>query len=196
LKLIMIGLISLIIFDLGNMYCFAAHERAAQKHMAIGNELYKQRRIKEAIAEWKLALEIDPTLQAASVRIKEAKEHLAKVQDRKKSRVNPEPNPKPKDYLVAQEIPARPRRKGPVDRVKAEILEIERLGGKVTKVIIAAGSSRKIRVGMDGIIVEPNGSPVAAFQIKVVDSDKSLAEVVGLSRDVSDYAVAIINRPK
>ncbi len=89
-----------------------------------------------------------------------------------------------------------PKPKGPVEKTKAEILEIERAGGRVTKIIIAAGSSRKISPGLDGIVVEPNGSPVATFQIQLVDPEKSLADVLGLSRDVSDYAVAIINRPK
>ncbi len=196
-KIILVCIIGLVIFELGNnMYCFADYERAAKKHLAIGNELYKQRRVSEAIAEWKLAKEIDPTLQKASVKIKKAEDYLAKVRERKITLANTATRTEPEDYLAAQEIPARARRKGPVDRIKADILEIERLGGRATKIIIAAGSSVKIRPGLDGIIVEPNGSAVAAFQIKLADSDKSLAEVLGLSRDVSDYAVAIINRPK
>ncbi|MCK5240851.1 hypothetical protein KAR34_00235 [bacterium] len=190
-------IILLFIFLLGNYaVCYAGYERAVRKHIAIGDELYKQRRIIEAITEWEVVLAIDPDSAKASERIKRAETYLAGISKIKEKRNNPQEIKETIEYSSYPVMVRKPKTKGPIDSIKAEILEIERVGGRVTQIIMAAGAAKKIRTGLEGIIVEPNGSPVGVFQIKLVDQDKSLAEVEGLSRDISDYAVAIINRSR
>lgn len=171
--------------------------KAARKHYVLGNQYYEQERIKEAIQEWTMALQIDPDLEQANDKIKKANYYLkhGKHLEEQTTEAGPDLAAKEAETLT-EEIIVKPRANVPMERVQAEILEIERKGGKVTKIIIGAGSQHGMRIGLDGIISELNGSPLAGFRITAVDATKCLAEVIGLSRDVSNTAIALINRPK
>ncbi len=85
--------------------------------------------------------------------------------------------------------------KGPVERVGADLLEIQRMGGRVSKVILNVGSNDQIRVGYQGSIVDPEGRPLAGIIVRQVDPKLCLAEVIGLGKDFNESAKAVIERP-
>ena len=167
--------------------------KMARKHYVLGDKFYDQRRMNDAINEWKIAIKLDPKLEEnLSKRINKAEyftKHGKLMEDRNDAEVAEDPSA-PKDLII------KPKSKRAMEQIKAEILQIERVGGRVAKIMIGAGSQNKLRPGYDGFVAEPNGSPVAILKILAVDQEQSLAEVTSLSRDISDDAVAIINRPK
>lgn len=92
-----------------------------------------------------------------------------------------------------EEIAKKPE--GPVEKIPVEILEIQRAGGRVSNVIMNMGSDQGIRVGFGGVILDAAGSPLATIIVRQVDPKLSLAEVLGLSRDISDNVTAVIEKP-
>jgi hypothetical protein len=85
--------------------------------------------------------------------------------------------------------------KTPVENIRANILEIQRSGGRAAKVIINVGSENLIKVGYHGMILDAVGRTVAGITIIKVNPKLSLAEVVSLGRDIDDDAIAVIERP-
>ncbi len=172
-----------------------AANRTAKKHLALGDQLFKEHRIKDAIQEWQLALDLDKTLTIAKENIDSARYY----QKHGKLPVKKEPEVVKTDVdkLPGAGKPIiKPQPKGPVDRIKAEISQIEKTGGRATKIIFNAGTANGVGVGMEGLVVELNGAPLAAFRVTAADANKSLAKIISLNRDVSDTAVAIVDRPR
>jgi len=83
----------------------------------------------------------------------------------------------------------------PVEKVPAEIVEIQRAGGRVSNVIMNIGSEQGIKIGFNGVIVDTAGRPLATIVVRQVDPNLSLAEVVGLGRDIGNNASAVIEKP-
>jgi len=50
----------------------AADDKVARKHLALGDALYKQGKIDQAVDEWRVALEINPGMKKAEERIRQA----------------------------------------------------------------------------------------------------------------------------
>ncbi len=172
-----------------------AANRMAKKHLALGDRLFQQHRVEEAIQEWQIALDLDKKLVIAKENIEAARYYQKHGEMPVKK--EPEVIQTDVDNLPGAEKPiVKPQPKVPVDRIKTEILQIEKNGGRATKILINAGTANGVGVGMEGIVVELNGAPLAAFRVTAADTDKSLADIISLNRDVSNTAVAIVDRPR
>jgi len=57
------------------------------------------------------------------------------------------------------------------------------------------GSEQGIKIGFNGVIVDTAGRPLATIVVRQVDPNLSLAEVVGLGRDIGNNASAVIEKP-
>jgi hypothetical protein len=83
----------------------------------------------------------------------------------------------------------------PTENVPADILEFQKVGGRVSRIILNKGSDQNIRVGQRGVISGPNDKAVAVFTIKQVDPKLSLAEVNALGQEIESANVtAVIKR--
>jgi hypothetical protein len=84
---------------------------------------------------------------------------------------------------------------GVTEPVTAAVLEVQRVGGRVSRVILNKGSEDQIKVGFQGSLLDPSGVPLAGFTIRQVDPKLSLADVIGLSRDFENNITAVIQMP-
>jgi hypothetical protein len=84
---------------------------------------------------------------------------------------------------------------GPVQKINVGVLEIHKTGGRAYEVIMNAGADQQIRVGFEGALLDNAGHTVAALVVRQVDAKLSLAEIIGLSRDIDNNVVAIISIP-
>jgi len=50
-------------------------------------------------------------------------------------------------------------------KLQTEILEVQKLGGRPSKVIMNAGAQKGVRAGLNGVIVDSSGVPLASFLI-------------------------------
>lgn len=188
---VMVCTVSFVLTDQG--YALKTN-KIARKHYILGDKYYDQKRMIDAIEEWEMALELDHNLKKSiDQKIERANyylKHGVLMENQPEKELLFEPTP---TYEIDQSIKEK---EPPTKQKLSRILQIERVGGRVSKIILDIGKKQEIRPGYDGLIAEPNGSPVAVFRVQQVDNDKSLAEVISLSRDISDAAVAVVNVPK
>jgi hypothetical protein len=83
----------------------------------------------------------------------------------------------------------------PVQKIQVGVLEIHRAGGRASEVIMSGGSEQQIKVGYEGALVDSAGHPVAALIVRQVEPKLSLANIIGLSRDIDNNVIAVINIP-
>jgi hypothetical protein len=80
-------------------------------------------------------------------------------------------------------------------KIKAAVLEIQRVGGKAYKVILNVGANQGIKRGYQGSLVDAGGQAMAGFIVQQVDPKLCLAEIAGVAKDVPNDATAIIRLP-
>jgi hypothetical protein len=83
----------------------------------------------------------------------------------------------------------------PSEKIMADILEVQRLGGRPVKIILNKGADQGIRCGFYGSVVGHHGKILMAFVIVKVDPKLSLAEVNSIARDIDEDAKAVIRKP-
>jgi hypothetical protein len=84
---------------------------------------------------------------------------------------------------------------GPVQKIQVGVLEIHKAGGRASEVIMSGGSEQQIKVGYEGALVDSSGHPVAALVVRQVEPKLSLADIIGLSREIDNNVTAIIEIP-
>jgi len=87
------------------------------------------------------------------------------------------------------------RKSRPAPRIPVRILEIQRRGGRASKVALGAGIDQGVRVGFTGVLLTPKGSPLAGMSIIQVEPKISLADPISVANDIDEHAVAIIEMP-
>ncbi len=97
-----------------------------------------------------------------------------------KLKVAPEQRPAP-----SKEVPLNDGEDSKTKHVAAQVMQIDKIGGRADKVIINLGSGGGMQVGMSGVILDGHQRPVAGIVIAQVDANLSLAKVVGLSREIT-----------
>ena len=85
--------------------------------------------------------------------------------------------------------------KGELEEISAEVVEFQRFGGRVDKVIINAGSLNHLQAGLEGTLVDAAGKIQAGIIIRQVDPKLSLAEVIALGHEVSGNVRALVQVP-
>ncbi len=106
--------------------------------------------------------------------------------------------PEPKEIIepeVSVHEDSTPHDDANTPKIKAAVLEIQRVGGKAYKVILNAGSNQGIKRGYQGSLVDSSGQAMAGFIIQQVDPKLSLAEIIGVAKDVPNDATAVIRIP-
>ena len=83
----------------------------------------------------------------------------------------------------------------PTEDIPADVLEVQRLGGRPAKVILNKGSEQGIRPGFQGVLLDKHGVVAGHFRIQKTDPKLSLAEVMVLSQDLEDDVKAVIKKP-
>jgi hypothetical protein len=78
----------------------------------------------------------------------------------------------------------------------ADVMEIQRSGGRASKVIMNKGGNQGVKVGMHGTLLDTHGSPLGVFTIIQVDPALSLAEVNSLGHEIDNNVRAVIKLPQ
>ena len=79
--------------------------------------------------------------------------------------------------------------------ISARVLEVQRTGGRASRVILNVGGNQGMKKGFQGSLIDPKGLPVAGIIIRQVDPDLSLAEIISLGSDIEGDVTAIIQKP-
>lgn len=96
--------------------------------------------------------------------------------------------------VIPDNVEGKPDR--PTEKIRAELVEVRKVGGRAAAIVMNAGAEQQIKAGYEGTLVDASGHPVAAFVIRQVDPKLSLADVIGLSREIDGTnVIAIIEKP-
>lgn len=100
---------------------------------------------------------------------------------------------KPTSSNAASSETVKPAFPGNEETLTAQVVEIQKVGGRPGKVILNQGSNSGVKVGCQGLLLAPGGKALAGFEIRQVDPDLSLGEIIGLAEDIPAQATAVIS---
>ncbi len=81
-------------------------------------------------------------------------------------------------------------------RVKADVVDVRKTGGRAVGVVLNVGSEQNIKLGYKGVLFDPSGSPLAGLRIVQVENKLCLGEIVGMGKEITSSAIAVLDIPE